>query len=78
METKTINFATTITDLELIIKESNDLEFLMRIQNRPIYGDVNIAITASEDVLVEFVSRKELSSCIHFATEDIGNFMMGL
>lgn len=61
---KTTSFATTTEDLKLIIEDTKDLNFKMKLENRPNYRDVLVKITAEEDILFDFIDRNELFQCI--------------
>ena len=61
---KFTTFATSIGDLKLILENTKDLKFKLEVENRPIYRDVVVKITAEQHTLFEFIDRNNLSKCI--------------
>lgn len=61
---KTTTFSTSANNLSVIIENSKNLKYNLIIENRPIYSDVLVRITADEETLVQFVTINELYDCI--------------
>jgi len=66
---KTTDFATSIEDLKEIINDTKDLSYTLEIQNRPLYRDVLVKVTAKEEAMAEFIDRNDLYKCIGEVTE---------
>ena len=61
---KSTNSTTLIEDLKLIFDDTKDLNFSLKVENRPIYRDVVVEVTAEEQTLFDFIDRNSLSKCI--------------
>lgn len=61
---KTTTFSTSANNLSVIIENSKNLKYTLLIENRPIYSDVLVRITADEETLLQFVTINELYECI--------------
>ena len=61
---KNTNFTTSIEDLKLILDDTKGLNFSLKVENRPVYRDVVVEVTAEEQTLFDFIDRNSLSKCI--------------
>lgn len=61
---KTTTFSTSTNNLSVIIENAKNLKYTLVIENRPIYRDVLVRITADEETLIQFVTINEIYDCI--------------